>query len=528
MKQKVTLNLFILLLLIPITTFASSQRTALIIGNSTYKSSPLTNPTNDARDMATVLKSLDFDVILLTDASKKQMIDAIHDFGKKLNKSEIGLFYYAGHGMQIKGTNYLIPVNTSIREESEVEFEAIDAGRVLAKMDSAGNPMNIVILDACRDNPFKRSFRTSKAGLARMDAPPGTVIAYATSPGSVAADGSGRNGTYTGALLRNLKNPKLDIYRIFNTTGLDVMKTTKNQQVPWISTTPFPEYYLANGSLPPEKPVPAKRPAEKPDPIVVGQQKSKPGDIWIEPTTGMEFVWVPGGCFMMGSNAGDSDETPIHEVCIDGFWMGKYEVTNHQFRQFRSRHDSKQYNSVNLNSDNHPAVYVSWDDAKDFITWMNWKKNGTFRLPTEAEWEYAARAGTKTVHFWGDDPDQACNYANVADRAAKTEWPHWTIFYRCNDGYAGTSPVGSFSSNQFGLFDMLGNVWEWCDDFYDESAYLRHPLKNPVVKSNFFSKRVFRGGSWDFRAARVRCADRYGFSQKAKNFSIGFRLVREP
>ncbi|MCK5542693.1 MAG: caspase family protein [Desulfobacterales bacterium] len=178
MLKKIVFITLILILAANISNIISANaanRIALVIGNSNYKSSPLNNPVNDASDISSVLKRLGFDVILKKNASKKEMLDAFRQFGRKLSASEIGIFYFAGHGMQIDGTNYLIPVNNNIKEESEVEFEAIDAGRILNKMEKAGNPLNIVILDACRDNPFKRSFRTSKKGFAQMDAPLGTV-----------------------------------------------------------------------------------------------------------------------------------------------------------------------------------------------------------------------------------------------------------------------------------------------------------------------------------------------------------------
>ncbi len=145
----------------------------------------------------------------------------------------------------------------------------------------------------------------------------------------------------------------------------------------------------------------------------------EPGATWTEPVTGMAFVWVPGGCYQMGSNKGDSYEKPVHQVCLDGFWMGKYEVTNRQFRMFRPGHDSKDYKGVDLNGDNQPAVYVSWNDAKAFIAWLNKKGGKTYSLPTEAQWEYACRAGTVTMRYWGDSERDACVYANVHDETPK-------------------------------------------------------------------------------------------------------------
>ena len=171
----------------------AASRTALVIGNGTYKSAPLKNPINDARDMAKVLRRLNFEVIEKINANKRNMVLAIDEFFKRLRKSDVGLFYFAGHGMQIQGVNYLVPVKAHVTSETDIQFEAVDAGRVLGKMREASNKLNLVILDACRDNPFKRSFRTNRKGLAQMDAPKGTIIGYATSPESVAADGSGQN-----------------------------------------------------------------------------------------------------------------------------------------------------------------------------------------------------------------------------------------------------------------------------------------------------------------------------------------------
>jgi len=241
--------LSIILFTTPIIAFGSDQnRIALIIGNSDYRTAPLNNPVNDARDMADALRQLKFKVIEKINADKKDIILSIDEFYNQLRRSDVGIFYYAGHGMQIQGTNYLIPVDAHVTSEADIQFEAIDAGRVLGKMNDAGNKMNIVILDACRDNPFKRSFRTERQGLAQMDAPKGTIIAYATAPGSVAAEGTGRNGIYTKYLLKNMRKPELSVMEVFRETGLGVMQETQDKQIPWVSTTPIQRYYLAGGS----------------------------------------------------------------------------------------------------------------------------------------------------------------------------------------------------------------------------------------------------------------------------------------
>jgi len=221
------------------------RRLALVIGNSKYKTSPLKNPVNDARDMANALKKLGFVVSLETDAAQKTMERSIREFGRQLKSGGVGLFYFSGHGLQVYGRNYLLPVDAKIESPSDVKFEGVDAGRVLGKMEDAGNNLNIIILDACRDNPFARSFRSSEQGLAKMDAPTGSILAYATAPGSVAADGLGRNGLYTSKLLKYMMTPGLAIERVFKNVRIDVINESGKRQVPWESSSLTGEFYFA-------------------------------------------------------------------------------------------------------------------------------------------------------------------------------------------------------------------------------------------------------------------------------------------
>src|SRR5258706_4463503 len=216
---------------------SAELRHALVIGNSAYLDSPLKNPVNDARAMAKALGAAGFNVQLLEDATHAGMQRAVRLWGNNIAKGGIGLFYYAGHGMQVKGRNYLVPVNAEIDQEDEIEFNTLDVNLVLAKMDSAKNALNIVILDACRNNPFARSFRSMSRGLAQMDAPTGTFIAFATAPGSTASDGSGQNGLYTEYLLKEMQKPGVPIEQMFKQIRISVMKDTKDQQIPWESSS---------------------------------------------------------------------------------------------------------------------------------------------------------------------------------------------------------------------------------------------------------------------------------------------------
>lgn len=214
--------------------YAAEQRAALVIGNAAYGASPLKNPVNDAADVAANLLRLGFSVTLKQDASHQEMEEAIREFGELLRKGGVGLFFYAGHGVQIGGRNYLLPVGARIKKEMDFKFKAVDVEEVLAEMGNAGNPLNIVILDACRDNPYGRSFRSASRGLAIIsDAPRGTFISYSTSPGRVAVDGAGRNSPYTESLLRHINTPGLPIEEVFKSVRKDMGKKTRGQQVPW-------------------------------------------------------------------------------------------------------------------------------------------------------------------------------------------------------------------------------------------------------------------------------------------------------
>ncbi len=214
-----------------------THRLALVIGNNAYTDGVLKNPINDARSMATTLRELGFEVRVLENADRMTMQRAVVDFGRKLNESTVGLFYFAGHGMQVRGSNYLIPVKAEIASEDEVEVEGLDVAYVMARMATAKNQFNIVILDACRNNPFQRSFRSTSNGLAAISAPTGTLIAYATAPGSVASDGDSANGIYTSELVKAIRQPGVSMEEAFKQARSGVIQRTQGRQTPWESSS---------------------------------------------------------------------------------------------------------------------------------------------------------------------------------------------------------------------------------------------------------------------------------------------------
>jgi len=208
---------------------------------------------------------------------------------------------------------------------------------------------------------------------------------------------------------------------------------------------------------------------------------------------------------------------------VSGFSIGKYEVTNAQYRRFKPSHNSGDYNGKSLNGDNQPVVNVSWNDAVEYAQWLSRQSGKAYRLPIEAEWEYAARGGSSARNYWGNRKDDACGHANVADQWAKFIWSDGAI-HNCDDGHAVTAPVGRYRPNAFGLYDMMGNVWEWCSDWYDENYYGVSPKDNPQGPSSG-SSRVNRGGSWYSEPWYVRSADRVRFGPSVRGNDLGFRLV---
>lgn len=220
------------------------QRVALVIGNGSYKDAALTNPVNDARAISQALRESGFVVINRENVDQRAMLAAVREFGDRLREGGVGVFYYAGHGMQIKGRNYLIPVGSSIEREDEVAYAAVDAQAVLDKMEAAGNGTNFMILDACRNNPFTRSFRSGSAGLAQMDAPVGTLVAFATAPGAVASDGGGQNGLYTQHLLEAMRQPGAKVEDVFKRVRAGVRRDSQGKQVPWESTSLEGDFYF--------------------------------------------------------------------------------------------------------------------------------------------------------------------------------------------------------------------------------------------------------------------------------------------
>ncbi len=268
----------------------------------------------------------------------------------------------------------------------------------------------------------------------------------------------------------------------------------------------------------------------------------------------LEMVMIPAGSFDMGGSGGGDDELPVHKVTIaTPFYLGRYEVTVEQFRRFVEEtgyatdaekgtgfqgafgwdRDTMEFkmndkyswrNTGFAQADSHPVVNVSWNDAMEFCKWLGNKDGKRCRLPTEAEWEYACRAGTTTRYYHGDDVEGVAKVGNVADADFEAQYPELKGVIKASDGYAYTSPAGTFSPNPFGLYDMHGNVWEWCADWYDLEYYAMSLTDDPMGPGTG-EERVYRGGGWFNCARGFRSSSRSAGPPDNRHLTLGFRVA---
>lgn len=494
-------------LLLALALPAAQAKVALVIGNDAYQGKTfqhLDKAVNDANILGKKLTELGFNVIERHDLSHEAMRKAIVDFSDALKKdNEVGLFYYAGHGMQIDGDNFLIPIEAIISREFEVKSEAINADLVLEAMTDAKAKINIVILDACRENGFVK--RGGARGLASI-AHENTFIAYATQPNQTADD-----GIFMQYFAKWITEP-LPIDQLIKQVISNVRDATNSEQVPSYTYNLVDEFYFKKPSIITPAPIP-------PSPPPTAQLPFEP-----------PMVAITGGCFQMGSPASESDrdddDERQHEVCVDDFEIGQYEVTKGQFAAFvaathyqteaEKKADSNNWRNPGYSqTDQHPVVYVSWNDANAYINWLNQQTHKNYHLPNEAQWEYAARAGTKTTYPWGNYISH--DYANYGKdvccsglASGKDQWEF-------------TAPVGSFAPYN-SVYDMLGNVWEWTCSVYDKD-YAGGEKQCPS-SNDANSLRVLRGGSWGDRPSWLRPANRNRITPVYRGNDLGFRLSR--
>ena len=556
---------------------AEGKRVALVIGNGAYTHVPtLANPTNDSREVSKLLRTAGYEVTEITDGTVKEMGVALRSFGIAGREAEAAVFYFAGHGFEVGGKNYLAPVDAELAVDENLAGDELDAALgfaldaetvpldgVLGEMRKQMTGLKIVVLDCCRNNPFAgtRSWARSRSGagglaqVTEADLPEGTMLVFSGEPGQEVPDGTGDHSPFAEALLGEMKGSgQAPVLTVF--TG--VATKVKGRQKPWIkfdgtgrSLHAFSTVALMTRGVPlaveeaepdarmseveierrakemaeklvaeamrqqsapavPTMPTEAPKPMVKTDPVPApafsadrGMEGSRAGEV--RDYGGIEMVWCPPGEFLMGSpedEADSLDDETQHRVTLTrGFWMAKTETTQGQWERVMGENPSA------FEGEDLPVENVSWDDVQGWLEKMNettplpsgWK----WALPTEAQWEYACRAGTESA------------FAGYLDEMA---------WYDENSGST-TNPVGTKKANAWGLHDMHGNVWEWCSDWYGD--YSSGSSSDPTGATTGVG-RVIRGGSWNLGARGCRSAYRHWNAPGFRLSVLGFRPALVP
>ena len=608
------------------------RRVALVIGNESYADEPLGNARNDARAMNDALLSLGFEVIRQEDTDAQRMQQALAEFEHRLRDGGVGLFYFAGHGLQLAGKTLLLPIDADWRYPASLVTRGIDLHAVLAAMSTPRpHRLNLLILDTCLNNPFTGF--VDVAGLAAL--PEQTLVAHATAPGSVAMEGE-RHGVYTEALTEAIAHARKNafgsasMFDLFERAAAHVRHITGGRQLPWIaSSLPAPsaahdlftppadaardimlagrnrgvmpkdsaeqyeltfwesikdsthasdyEAYLQaypNGRFaalararverlrasapkaqtpPAQSPVqsaPATRavperarpaPAAKPAPErAKAAPPSAPSAPPAQPPAASAgapapneqpmanappakgeikdcaacpvLISLPAGSFTMGSNSSDASEKPAHAVTSKTpFAIGKYEVTVEQWKACIDAGECQQVTNDGNRAGNTPVRDVSWDDAQRYVKWLTKVSGHPYRLPAEAEWEYAARGGTSTRYWWGDQMRKG--NANCKE---------------CGEPWQQDGPVkaGSFAANPYGLHDTSGSVWEWVQDCWHNS-FKGAPADSHAWEEANCRVRVIRGGSWREGASYMPSTTRFKYDAAVRQSQNGFRVARD-
>jgi len=485
------------------------EKIALVIANNYYQSNGnLKEPIPTAKKLTATLKKQGIDVLEGHDLNRVQLLKIFQDFAVKLKGYQFGMVFYLGHGFQIDGENYLIPIDANPKTKWEVKYNAVNVEDVLKLMNYPEKP-KIIVLDACRNNPFEKHWTSAersatKNGFKEVPAPSNAEIFFSTQKNSQVRD----------------DNPYMEYFMDELDKGgcLDDMVRNISRRILKMGNRQVPAKY---GLLL--------------DKVCFGRVEVSDGSTNFQPAIKKpdlvpeNMTFVEGGSFQMGCIEGDSncqdDEKPVHEVILDDFFISKYEVTNDEFCEFLNAKGNKTEGGVTwldvkssyclieykknkyvpkTGYSQHPVVEVTWYGANAYAEWKG------MRLPTEAEWEYVARSRGKNEIWAGTSNESSLDkYAN---------------FSGDKDGYSKTAPIGKFQPNGLGIYDMSGNVWEWCSDGYDSAYYKNSPKSNPVNQTKATS-RVLRGGSWYDNAVYCRSSNRYDLSPDGSYYFIGFRLA---
>ena len=566
---------------------AFKKRVAFLVGVNAYDKPDFPNldyAERDAEELAKVFRdTLKFDRVVVVkgkDATRKGIEEELMKAIKTLGKEDLLVTALSGHGLQfeiVPGAEeaYFCPVDavcprrnegTGPKNRGDNLYSMKELTAVLRQ--NAGT--NLLLVDACRNEPpLDGKGAKGVEGVDDYPVEQRMAIFFSCSARQKAwenKNAGGGHSVFTWCVLQGLRGDAAD--RDGEITWLGLVKyvgkamrkeETKawlgKPQVPALSSKVSTDVLLARleGGMKIEPKVEMK---DNPELI-----SFKVGSETFE----MKFAKIPGGKFRMGSSAealalvkkkfdASQDDEDEHEVELSAFLMGKYHVTRGHFALFvkdegykteaeegdgaygwnsdkNTWEKNKDYNWKNpgyTQADSHPVVCVSWNDAKKFCSWLSKRSGRRMGLPSEAQWEYACRAGSKGLYFFGDDEEEMAEYGNIADGTAKEKFSNWTKAIQAKDGYVFTSPVGKYKANKYGLYDMHGNAWQWCEDYYGKYGDVPDKKDPAQTVKQSDDRRVLRGGSWNFLPAYCRSACRSFNAPDSRSLNFGFRVVVLP
>lgn len=533
-------------------------RIALVIGNSGYEQTgwALSNPAKDAKLISESLAKVGFEVTQLVDATERQMEDGFAAHGERLKAAgpeAVGMIYFAGHGVQSQGLNYLVPVDARPRSEQDLWRQAPRLGDALRYVEAAGNRVNFVILDACRDNPLPSATRSGAGGLAEVKPARGLLISYSTAPGYVAYDGDGENSLFAQALAETIGTENLIAEQLFKRVADYVSHSTNGLQTPFYNSgltgadvcfagcygqaPPAPKPILTAGRLPDDASASrttGSQEATTSAPSILSQIGSVSALLrqrafaataagglieerdFSDCSTCPTMVAVPAGTFMLGSPENEprrkDDEGPQTEITMPMFAISQKEITVADYTECVNDGGCVAEDAEYMDApDDYPIRGISYLEAAAYADWLNTKVTGTpYRVPSEAEWEYAARGGATGAYATGmtlSSVDANFNGGTGEPYARKV------------------LATGRYKPNGFGLYDVHGNVLEWTSDCWSSNHMFRDTSPAPV-RTNSCRTRVVKGGSYMKVASYVRLAKREGDREQDGFDYHGFRVAR--
>ncbi len=519
--------LSVMALVIAPTARAETARHALLITNQAYSDliGRLQNPHEDGRVVASALEKVGFNVVHVKDADKARLQAAIATFiatVARAGNDAVAFFYYSGHGAAVAkyGDNYLIPIDAPLTHEAQLPVLAVKLGDTIEGIAAAGARSSFVVIDACRNTPFSSTTKSATKGLRAENERGGVMIAYATEPGNVALD----NNAYARALAREIVRPGQPAVLMFRAVRRSVLKASANAQFPWTSDGLVEEFYFAGPTPDAAQDAASGASSRRNGP-------PEPGTTFRDCPLCPELVVVPKGRFEMGSPAGEvarrDNEGLRRMVDIPApFAIAVHEVSFAEWQACAEAGGCPYVPPDNgWGKGDQPVINVSWDDAQTYIAWLQRETGRAYRLPSEAEWEYAARAGTTTPFWQGATvtPGDANFDGRYGLDGSEVRTPGPDHYRRR------PLPVARFAANAFGLKNVHGNVWEWVANCYRNPGQAHSGGRAAVAGANGAPchYRVLRGGSWYDEPARLRSAYRHSLRPATRVATVGFRVVRD-